>query len=41
MGGSLYETFKAPVNLFIVALTAIVALWGGLKMRKVLRAARR
>lgn len=41
VGGSLYETFKAPVNLFIAALTIIVALWATLKMRRVIRASRR
>ena len=41
IGGSLYETFKAPVNLFVMVLTGIVGIWGALKMRKVVRAARR
>ena len=39
--GSLYETFKAPVNLAVAALCGIIVLWAALKMRRVLRAARR
>ena len=41
IGGSLYDTFKAPVNIAVAALLAIVVLWAALKMRRVLRAARR
>ncbi|HWB06228.1 MAG TPA: hypothetical protein VG796_24610 [Verrucomicrobiales bacterium] len=41
VGGSLYETFKTPVNTVVAALTGIVLLWAGLKMRRVVRAARR
>lgn len=41
MGGSLYETFKAPVNIAVAALCGIVVLWAALKMRRVVRAARR
>jgi hypothetical protein len=41
VGGSLYETFKAPVNLVVFALAGIVVLWAALKMRRVLRASRR
>jgi hypothetical protein len=40
-GGSVYETFKAPINVVVVAITCIVLLWAGLKMRRVIRAARR
>jgi len=41
MGGSLYETFKAPVNIAVAALCGIVVLWAALKMRRIMRAARR
>ena len=41
VGGSLYETFKAPVNIAVAALAGIVVLWAALKMRRVLRTARR
>ncbi len=41
VSGSLYETFKAPVNVAVAALTGIVVLWAVLKMRRVLRPARR
>jgi len=41
VAGSLYETFKAPVNLVVFALAGIIVLWAGLKMRRVLRASRR
>ena len=41
VSGSLYETFKAPVNIAVAALAAIVVLWAALKMRRVFRAARR
>ena len=41
VGGSLYETFKAPVNMIVAALAGIILLWAGLKMRRVLRVARR
>jgi hypothetical protein len=41
VGGSLYETFKAPVNVIVAALAGIVLLWSGLKMRRVVRTARR
>jgi hypothetical protein len=41
VGGSVYETFKAPINVIIAALTGIVLLWAGLKMRRVMRTAAR
>ena len=41
VGGSLYETFKAPVNVAVAALAGIIVLWAALKMRRVLRTARR
>jgi hypothetical protein len=41
VGGSLYNTFKAPVNIAVAALCGIIVLWAALKMRRVLRAARR
>ena len=41
VGGSLYETFKAPVNIAVAALAGIIVLWSALKMRRVLRTARR
>jgi hypothetical protein len=41
VGGSLYDTFKAPVNVAVAALAGIVVLWAGLRMRRVWRAARR
>jgi len=41
VGGSLYETFKAPVNIAVAALVALIVLWAALKMRRVLRTARR
>jgi hypothetical protein len=41
VGGSLYRTFEAPISVAVAALTCIVILWGGLKMRRVFRAARR
>ena len=41
VGGSLYETFRAPVNIAVAALLGIVVLWAALKMRRVLRTARR
>ncbi len=40
-GGALYETFKAPVNVAVAALCGIVVLWAVLKMRRVMRAAKR
>lgn len=40
-GGALYETFKAPVNIAVAALCGIIVLWAALKMRRVLRAAKR
>jgi hypothetical protein len=40
VSGSLYETFKAPVNMLIAALTIIAGAWGALKLRRVLRAGR-
>jgi hypothetical protein len=41
VSGSVYDTFKTPINSVIAALTGIVLLWAGLKMRRVVRAARR
>ena len=41
VGGSLYQTFQAPVNIAVAALCGIVVLWAALKMRRILRAARR
>lgn len=41
VGGSIYETFKAPVNVLVAAVTGIVLLWAGLKSRRILRTARR
>jgi hypothetical protein len=41
VGGSVYETFKAPVNVAIAAVCAVIVLWAVLKMRRVLRASRR
>jgi hypothetical protein len=40
-GGALYETFKAPVNIAVASLCGIIVLWAALKMRRVLRAAKR
>jgi hypothetical protein len=40
-GGALYETFKAPVNIAVAGLCGIIVLWAALKMRRVLRAAKR
>ena len=39
--GSVYETFKAPVNIAVAALCGIIVLWAALKMRRVLRVAKR
>lgn len=41
IGSSIYETFKAPINVVAAALAGIVVLWAGLKMRRVVRMARR
>lgn len=41
VGGSLYETFKAPVNIAVAALCGIVVVWAAVKMRRVMRAAKR
>ena len=38
VGSSLAETFKAPMNVFIAALTIIAGAWGGLKLRRVVKA---
>jgi len=40
-GGAIYETFRAPLNIAVAAVCGIVVLWAALKMRRVLRAARR
>lgn len=40
-GGSIYQTFKTPVNIAIAALCGIVVLWAALRMRRIVRAARR
>jgi hypothetical protein len=41
VSGSVYETFKTPVNVVIASITGIVLLWAGLKMRRMMRMARR
>lgn len=41
VGGSLYQTFKAPVNIAVTALLGIIVLWAALKMRRVFRTAQR
>lgn len=40
-GGALYETFKAPINIAVAALCGIIVLWAALRMRRVIRAAKR
>ena len=41
IGGSLYETFRAPVNLAAAALAGIVVVWAGLRIRRMTRMVRR
>ncbi len=40
ISGSVYDTFKTPINWVVSGLAGIVLLWTGLKMRRVVRAAR-